>query len=519
VLGLAFRLRDPDNLLGKGTELGITCALIPTKTPGVTANRRHDPLGVPFFNCPTQGKDVVVPIDAIIGGEGGVGRGWKMLMECLAAGRGISLPAQATAGVKYVARIASAHAAVRKQFGTSVGKFEGVAEPLARIAGAAYTLEAVRCYTTGGLDAGIKPPVITAICKYYFTEIQRKAVSDGMDILGGQGISQGPRNLLAHGYRAIPISITVEGANILTRTLIIFGQGALRAHPYAYKEVEAVANGDVKAFDRAFWGHVGHVVRNLTRTILLSVTRGYLVWPARGGATAKYYRRLAWMSATFAFMADLSMATLGGKLKVKGKTTGRFADALGWMYIAVATLKRFEVEGRRKEDLPLLDWSMNHAFTQIQIAFDGLFGSVEAPILSFLYRGPIRWYHALNPMGTCPSDELDIALATLIQHPGEQRDRLTSGIFTSKGGSDQMAKLEKAFELSCQSEATSAKVRRAVRKKVLAKQPSAELYKSALAKQVITQQEYDTLAQAEIARNDVIQVDDFGLDEYKGHSS
>jgi acyl-CoA dehydrogenase len=515
VLGLAFRLRDPDNLLGKGTDIGITCALIPSKTPGVTANRRHDPLGVPFYNCPTQGKDVIVPIDAIIGGIDGAGRGWKMLMECLAAGRGISLPGQATAGMKYVARIASSHAAVRKQFGTSVGKFEGIAEPLARIAGSTYMFDAARHYTTGGLDAGIKPPVITAICKHYFTEIQRKVVNDGMDILGGQGISQGPHNLLAHGYRALPISITVEGANILTRTLIIFGQGALRAHPYAYKEVEAVEKGDVKGFDRAFWGHIGHVVRNLVRTILLSVTRGYLVWPARGGATARYYRRLAWISATFAFMADLSMGTLGGKLKVKGKTTGRFADALGWMYIAVATLKRFEMEGRRKEDLPLLHWSMNFALTQIQVAFDGLFGSVEAPIIGALYRGPIRWYHALNPMGTCPSDELDLQLAHLIQQPGEQRDRLTHGIFTSKGGSDQMAKLEKAFELSTSSDATSTKIRRARRKGVLAKQPPAELNKSALAKGIITQAEYDEISAAEKIRAEVIQVDDFGLDEYK----
>jgi acyl-CoA dehydrogenase len=219
-LGLAFKLFDPENLLGKGKDRGITCALIPTKSPGVSAPRRHDPLGVPFFNCPTRGKDVVVPIDAVIGGVDGIGRGWKMLMECLAAGRGISLPAQATAGVKYTARVAGAHAVVRKQFGTSIGKFEGIAEPLARIAGYTYMLEAVRSYTTGGLDMGIKPPVITAICKYYFTEIQRKVVNDGMDILGGSGITEGPKNLLAHGYKALPMSITVEGANILIRTLI-----------------------------------------------------------------------------------------------------------------------------------------------------------------------------------------------------------------------------------------------------------------------------------------------------------
>lgn len=519
VLGLAFKLKDPDNLLGKGKDVGITCALIPTKTPGVTANRRHDPLGVPFFNCPTQGKDVVVPIDAIIGGVEGAGRGWKMLMECLAAGRGISLPAQATAGSKYVSRIASAHAVVRKQFGTSVGNFEGVAEPLARIVGMTYMLDAARLYTTGGLDAGHKPPVVTAICKYYFTELQRKIVNDGMDILGGQGITQGPRNLLANGYKSLPISITVEGANILTRTLIIFGQGALRAHPFAYKEVDAVERGDLRQFDGAFWGHVGHVIRNTCRAVLLSWSRGYLSVPARGGVTAKYYRRLTWASATFALMADFSMATLGGKLKVKGKTTGRFADILGWMYFSSAVLKRFEVEGRRKEDIPLMQWSLDYALHQIQQAFDAIFSSVDVPVLGWFFRGPIRAFAAFNSIGAQPSDELDLKVAGLIQRPGEQRDRLTHGIFIPQASSgshrEQMAEYEKAMLLSAQSEEVAAKVRRAVRKRQLAKQPPSELYKTALAQGVITQAEFDSVSAAEVIRNEVIQVDDFGLDEYK----
>jgi len=519
VLGLAFRLYDPENLLGLGKkDLGITCALIPTKTPGVVANRRHDPLGVPFFNCPTQGIDVVVPVDAIIGGAAQAGHGWQMLMESLAAGRGISLPAQATAGGKYVARVASAHALVRRQFGTSIGNFEGIAEPLGRIGGMTYLLEAARKYTLGGIDAGIKPSVITAICKYYFTEAQRVVVNDGMDILGGQGISQGPRNLMAHAYKALPISITVEGANILTRTLIIFGQGALRAHPFAYKEVDAVARGDVKQFDRAFWGHMGHVFRNKIRMVLLTCTRGWLVLPAHGGVTAKYYRRLAWASATFAFMADFSMGTLGGKLKLKGKTTGRYADVLGHMYFATAILKQFEVEGRRKEDEPLMQWALEHCFAQIQTAFDGIFASIDVPLIGAIFRGPVRWINALNPIGHRPGDELDVKIAHLMQIPGEQRDRLTQGIFVPTGEHEQLARLELAMRSSFESDAVNHKVRRAVKKKILAKQAPSELFKAALEKKIINQQEYDVLARAETQRNQVIQVDDFDLKEYKGQA-
>ncbi len=260
VLGLAFNLHDPENLLGRGHKPGITCALIPTSTPGVVLGRRHDPLGVPFYNCPTNGKDVVVPLEeAVIGGTGGVGQGWRMLMECLSAGRGISLPACSTGGAQLTARAVGAYAGVRKQFGLPIGKFEGIEEPMARIAGFNYILEAARRYTNGGLDGGAKPAVVTAIMKYNTTEMWRKVVNDGMDILGGAAISRGPRNLMAHGYIGTPICITVEGANILTRTLMIFGQGAIRCHPYAYSEIEALTNNDLESFDRNFFQHIGHV--------------------------------------------------------------------------------------------------------------------------------------------------------------------------------------------------------------------------------------------------------------------
>ena len=283
VIGLAFRLRDPENILGKGEDLGITCALIPSNTPGVVLGRRHDPLTIPFQNCPTQGKDVIINLeDAVVGGVGGVGQGWSMLMECLAAGRGISLPAQSTGGAKLSFRTVSSHALIRKQFGVSIGTFEGVEEPMARIGAATYALEAMRRFTLGALDKGLKPPVVTAIMKYQATEIQRKVTNDAMDVMGGAGISLGARNLLAEGYIATPIGITVEGANIMTRTLIVFGQGALRCHPYAFDEVRALEAGNTKDFDKAFFGHIGHVVRNLCRSILLSLTRGYIAMAPSG---------------------------------------------------------------------------------------------------------------------------------------------------------------------------------------------------------------------------------------------
>src|SRR5690606_39761694 len=345
VLGVAFKLRDPNNLLGKGTNPGITCALVPTTTPGVDVGRRHDPLGVPFYNCPTTGRDVVVPVDAIIGGPDGAGRGWQMLMECLAAGRGISLPALSTGAAKLAARVASAHATVRRQFGLPIGRFEGIEEPLARIAGTAWLLEAARRYTCGALDAGIKPPVVTAMCKYQFTELARAAVNDAMDVLGGAAIARGPRNLLAPIYTAMPICITVEGANILTRTLMVFGQGAIRCHRYAFAEIEALANDDLPAFDRAFWGHVGHVIRNACRATVLSLSRGWLARSPVRGAAAPYYRKLAWASASFALWADVAMAALGGDLKRKEKVTGRLADVFSWLYLARAALRRFGEEG------------------------------------------------------------------------------------------------------------------------------------------------------------------------------
>jgi acyl-CoA dehydrogenase len=519
LLGLAFRLRDPENLLGKGEDVGITCALIPTSTPGVVIGRRHDPLGVPFYNCPTQGKDVVVPIDAVVGGVDGCGVGWRMLTESLAAGRGISLPAQAVGGTKLITRVITAYASVRKQFGLAVGKFEGIEEPLARIAGFNYLLEAMRRYTVGALDGGIKPAVVTAIVKYNATEIGRKVINDGMDIAGGSGISRGPRNLLAHMYIATPIGITVEGANILTRTLIIFGQGALRAHPYALAEIESLAAHDLKAFDRAFWGHIGHIVRNLCRSIVLSLTRGRLAGSPVRGATARYYRLLSWASATFAIMADIAMGALGGSLKLKEKLTGRFADVLSWMYIGTSVLRRYEADGRRKEDLPFVHFSMTHALYEIQKAFDGIFANLPVPGLSWFFRFPLRMWSNLNALAGEANDQHTHKIASMILTDSEQRIRHTEGVYVPDNTVEQLGLLEETFRVVKRAEEAERKIRTAIREKKIAKAKGAASFQAALEAGVISAEEHADLRRADDLRTAAIQVDDFSQEEYLGHKA
>lgn len=528
VVGLAFRLRDPENLLGKGEDVGITCALIPASTPGVVLGRRHDPLHVPFYNCPTQGKDVVLPLDAIVGGAEYAGKGWQMLMECLAAGRGISLPAQATGGAKLATRVTSAHAVIRQQFGVSIGKFEGVEEALARIYGYTYGLEAARRYTLGAIDKGVKPGVVTAMLKYHATELGRKVINDAMDVMGGAGISLGPRNVLAETYIATPIGITVEGANIMTRTLIIFGQGALRAHPYAYKEVDTIGRGDLAGFDDAFFGHIGHVVRNAIRSILLSTTRGYIAYFQSSGPLKLYHRRLMWASATFAILADMAMGTLGGSLKFREKVTGRFADVLSWMYFATATLRRWEADGRRPEDLAYARFILKHAFSEMQKAFDGIFDNmynVEASgfqkvvfsLLNFLFKDILGTWSRISSIGSQASDHLQHVVVSGVLDNQAQRDHLTEGIFIPTARAEAIGRLDHAMKLTLQSETIERKVRKAVKTKQLAKQKGPALFDDAKAKGVITEQEYQTWKDAAAARYDAIQVDDFSQAEYHGN--
>lgn len=515
LLGLAFRLRDPDNLLGRGPELGITAALIPSNLPGVSIGKRHDPLGIPFHNCPTEGHDVVVKAeDAIIGGLARAGHGWTMLMECLGAGRGISLPAQAAGGSKMCSRVVSNHASIRKQFGLPIGRFEGVEEPMARIAGYTYLTEALRRYVLSALNQHISPPVVTAIAKYNATEIGRKVINDAMDVMGGAGISLGPRNQIAIGYIGVPISITVEGANILTRTLMIFGQGALRAHPYAFKEVNAMEKGDLKGFDRAFWGHIGHIIRNTVRALVLTVTRGHVAMPPVSGPNRRHWQKLAWSSASFAILADLAMGLLGGKLKTKEKLTGRFADILSWLFIGSSVLKRWEDEGRPAKDLPLVNFSMAVAFHNIQEAFDGIYANLDIPVLSLIFRGPVRWWSRVNMLAAQPRDKLTHKVAKILLADEEVRDRLTYGIFLPTDPSEGLGRLERAYATVKKAEAIDKKIRDAVKAKRIPKVKGPRAIEEALKAQVITQGEYDLITEAERLRLDAIQVDEFTEAEF-----
>jgi acyl-CoA dehydrogenase len=513
LLGLAFRLQDPENLLGKGEDIGITCALIATSTPGVIQTHRHDPMGVPFYNAPLEGKDVVIPVDQIIGGVAQAGQGWKMLMQSLAAGRGISFPATCTGVAKLVSRVAGAHAVVRKQFGLSIGRFEGVEEPLARIAGLTYLIDAVRLYTCGAVDRGEQPAVVSAIAKYSTTELSRQIINDGMDILGGSGICRGPHNLLANIYTATPISITVEGANILTRTLMIFGQGAIRSHPYIYAEIEALQQSDVAAFDRVIWPHLGSMVRHKVRTLLLGLTRGALASSPIQGPTARYYRKLAWASATFALFSDFAMAIFGGTLKRRETLTGRFADVLIWLYLGTATLRRFEAEGSLSEDLPLVDWVMQYTFAQIQVAFEGLFSNLS-PILR-----PWAMLWRLNPIGTMPSDALGAKVAAILQTAGTQRDHLTSGIYLPTHPDEALGRLEQAMQLTLQSEPFAKAIKAASLRGQIPQGKPEQLVEAAVTAGIMTVEQGVLVRAAAIARNEAIQVDAFPMEEVQQRST
>lgn len=514
VIGLAFKLYDPENLMGKGEELGITAALIPSDTEGVVLGKRHDPLGVPFYNCPIRGKDVVVPVSAIIGGREGAGNGWRMLMESLAVGRGISLPAQSVGGAKVATRAIGAYAAIRQQFGLNIGRFEGIEEPMARIGGYTYLLDAARTYICGALDMGAKPAVVTAIAKYNFTELGREIINDAMDIVGGSGISRGPRNIFAHTYMATPIAITVEGANILTRTLMIFGQGAIRSHPYALKEIEALMEKDVKKFDDNFWNHIGHAIQNMIRSVVLSVTRGRLAGSPVSGAASKYYKKLAWASATFAFMADIALGSYGGALKMKEKLSGRYADVLSWMLLATATLRRYDAEGQKEEDRIYFEWAMEEAFSRIQTAFDEIYSEIQVPGLSWLFRGPVALWSRINRIGKKPSDKLGHMVARAMQTRGEQRDRITKDIFIPTSRDEALGKYDFALECVEESYPIYKKLYKATKAGKLEKSHVLKQLDSALKQGIITDDEAELVRKTEKARYDTILVDEFTLEEY-----
>ncbi|AYR25824.1 acyl-CoA dehydrogenase [Herbaspirillum rubrisubalbicans] len=450
VLGLAFRVRDPDGLLGGSAEPGITCALIPTDHPGVVTGRRHWPLNAVFQNGPTEGKDVFIPMEWVIGGAQQVGRGWRMLMECLAAGRAISLPSSSVGFSKMAVRGTSAYTATRRQFRIEIGKFEGVQEALARMGGHLYMMDATRRLSALAVDAGEKPSVISAISKYHVTERGRIVVNDGMDIIGGKGICMGPGNFLARAYQQVPIAITVEGANILTRCLIIFGQGAIRCHPYVLKELAAAADEDrqraLQEFDRLLFAHLSFVAANAARSLVGGLSGGWLLPASRhaGRATQSYVRAVVHLSSAFALLTDVSMGVLGGTLKFRERISARLGDVLSQLYLVSAVLKRFEDEGRQEADLPYVDWSVQDALNRAQEAIIEVLHNFPNPFIAFLLRGLIF------PLGRPyrkPSDVLGTCVAKAMQTPGESRNRLLADAYLPREG-DPLACGEQAFVLT-----------------------------------------------------------------------
>ncbi|MEK6807127.1 MAG: acyl-CoA dehydrogenase, partial [Pseudomonadota bacterium] len=381
LISLACKLHDPANLLGKGVDAGITVVMLHKGTPGLTIGDHHDPIGEPFYNGPIIGKDVVVSAKQIIGGTEYAGQGWRMLMEQLAGGRMVSLPAGAIGAMKTIAAVTGPYSMVRQQFGIPIGRMEGVEDKVGKIAALTYAFDAARVFFVSAVDSGHPPPVVSAILKAYSTEVARELGVDSMDVFAGAGIMQGRNNILGTLYSSAPVGVTVEGANIMTRTLIVFGQGATRCHPYALKVVHAVEQDNVAAFRSNLLAWFGQfamtVLRNLTRTL----TRGWSAGSPVSGPTAKYYRRLGWAGTRYAQLTNLAMFFIGGKLKARGKLTGRLADALAWQLIATAALRRFEAEGRKAEDLPLLQYACEYSLAKVQQAFEGIYQNFDAPLV------------------------------------------------------------------------------------------------------------------------------------------
>ena len=518
VFGLAFHLYDPDGLLGNKKHIGITCALVPYDHPGVDTGRRHFPLNAMFMNGPTRGKDVFMPLDFIIGGPKMAGQGWRMLMECLAAGRSISLPSSNAGMSQMIARTVGGYARVRSQFKMAVGKFEGAEEALTRIGAFTYMTNATRTMTAGAVDLGEKPSVVSAIAKYHVTERARQVANDGMDVVGGKGICLGPSNFLGRAYQQVPIAITVEGANILTRSLIIFGQGAIRCHPYLLPEMHAAHNADARQglvdFDRALWGHIGYTIKNGFRALWLGMTGSHFVGVNVdvGPEVRRYYQQMTRFSAAFAFLADISLLVLGGSVKRREKLSARLGDILAQMYLISCTLKRFETDGRQAADLPLVDWAIWDAMYKAQEAFDGVIANFPNRFIgAFLHRSIFPWGHPY----VVPSDDLGHKVAKLLIEPSEARDRLTAECFLPLTESEPAGAIELALVATIEAEAIEAKIRDAEKAGRFANNPLANVRDIAIAAAecgVITAAEFEKLKRRNVLRDIVVHVDDFPFD-------
>lgn len=520
LLGLAFRAYDPEHLIGERDDIGISCALIPTTHPGVHIGRRHMPLNAVFQNGPNWGKDVFIPMDWIIGGQKMLGTGWRMLMESLAAGRSISLPSSNTGMAKLAVRATGGYARVRTQFKTPIAKFEGIEEVLARMAGNLYCMDAVRMVTASAVDRGEKPAVLSAIAKYHVTERARMVINDAMDVAGGKGICMGPSNFLGAAYMQMPVSITVEGANILTRSLIIFGQGAIRAHPYVLKEIEATRETDpakaLLAFDSVFFAHLRFVLANLARTFVAGLVGSHDIAVPAGVApeTRRYYQQITRFASTLAFLADVSMGTLGGSLKRKEKLSARLGDILSLLYLCSCTLKRYEMEGRQAADAPLMHWAIWDALYKTQVAIEGVIDNFPNRFVSAIAS------IVLFPLGrpySVVSDRLGHEVASLVVTPSAARDRLTAGMFIARADDDPVAQIERALTATMLTEPIEARIRAAQKAGTLDTNKLAEegadaLLEAAATAGVITAAELAQVRAQRVLAAHVVRVDDFAQD-------
>ncbi len=516
VIGLAFKLYDPDKLLGgERTDYGITVALIPRNTPGITIGRRHFPLNVPFQNGPIQGKDVFVPVDFIIGGPKMAGQGWRMLVEQLSVGRCISLPSNATGGAKAAVFASGAYARIRRQFNLPVGQFEGVAEVLARMAGHTYIMDAARSVTAGAIDGGEKPSVPSAMLKYHLTELGRLVANDAMDIHGGKGICLGPKNYLGRGYQVVPVAITVEGANLLTRSLIIFGQGAIRCHPFVLREMNAAREKDkrkgLQEFDQALFAHIGFTISNAVRSLVMALTLARFSRMPDTGPTQRFYQHINRFSASFAFATDVAMLALGGYLKKKESLSARLGDVLSCMYLASMVLKHYENQGRPEEDLPLVEWAcrtlLYRAQEQLHMFLRNFPNRFLAAFMRFFIFPRGQTYHA-------PSDRLGQRIVEQILRSTMTRDRLTEGVYRTVEPRNPLGQLHEAMVLADTAEPLEKRIRVEGIKtgKVTALDLPGQI-QQALAAGILTETEAATLREYDRRVMEIIHVDDFAPEE------
>lgn len=519
IIGLAFRLYDPDGLIGDTRDIGITIALMPRDTEGVDIGRRHFPLNSPFQNGPIHGREVFIPLSQLLGGEDYAGKGWQMLNEQLSIGRSITLPSTASGGAKIGAVATGAYARIRKQFGLSIGRFEGVQEALARIAGKAYAISALSQATAMAVDRGETPAVPSAIAKYHCTTMGREVISDVMDVLGGKGIILGPRNFAGRNWQASPISITVEGANIMTRSLLIFGQGAILCHPWVLKEMKAAQNEDAAAgleeFDRNLFGHIGFAISNAVRSFWFGLTAAKIGSAPGDDYTQRYFRKLDRYSANLALIADASMLLLGGKLKFKESLSGRLGDVLSYLYITSAMLKRYQDEGSPAGDQPLLAWAFHDAVHKTELA-------LSAALRNFPIR-PVGWllWTLVFPWGRraqAPSDRLGHRAAALLMAPNEARDRLARGVFTTPCENNPAGRIDSYLAAAVLAEPVERKFLKALKNSDIEALDFASQLDEGVKEGWITAEERKQLEELRTLTLDTIMVDDFDTHELRAAS-